>query len=124
MPGDDVKMEPVDVHIVGGEKQTAPDFGVWRSITLAGTEIGGLSMQLLPQEEKRHRAIIIIQPGVAANVLGNVFIGTRAQVQATLPQGGQLVNGNSVVLESASEVWIAADGSHSLTVTVLDERFK
>lgn len=50
-----------------------------------------------------------------------VLLGSRGQVQNN--QGGQYLVGNSVSIENGQEVWMTGDGTNSLIVTVLAERY-
>jgi hypothetical protein len=114
--------EPIPVKIISAAAETrlAPEFGNWRSTqTIAGAQAG---VRILPQESKRNRAIIVIAQGAAANRTGSVFIGKREVVLNG--QGAQLDYGMSVVQEAAAEVWMVGDGINSLTVSVLDERYR
>lgn len=115
-------VEPVPVHIVGtsvDDQESAP-YASWQTIPLTGTEA---AQQLLAQDVKRKRAQIFINPGFTnGNTLGYVLVGSRSQVQNG--QGGVLVSGNVVNISNTRELWIATDGSHALTVTILDERYR
>lgn len=108
---------PIPVSIVEdkAERVKSATWGVWTGYVLAGTE---QPFQILPQDERRRRAVIVVtgaSPGI-------VYIGTRAQ---TLQQrGGVLPGGVTIVEESASERWIAPDGTHPMTVSVLLEGYR
>lgn len=116
---------PVPVHVVGDEttKNESPPFGSWSSYKFVGTE---RPVQVLPQTEKRKRAVIWCLPGyVNNNTTGAVMIGTRAQCEAASPSdtAGIMVSGQTVEVTNQQAVYMVPDGSHSLTVTVLDERY-
>lgn len=116
---DDVKANAIPVTVVG-EKETPATFGIWTTYKLTGTE---QAQMILPLSLKRHRAVIQVMNGfLNNNNLGYVLIGSLGQVQNG--QGGVLVSGVSVTIESESAVFLAPDGSHALTVTVLEERYR
>ncbi len=114
----ELDIPPIPVCIVddqSAEKIEAATWGVWTSYTLAGTEP---AQQIIPQDRRRRRAVVIVNgasPGV-------VYIGTQAQVQRQV--GGILAGGNSVTLESQSPMWMAPDGTHPMTVSVLVEGYR
>lgn len=124
------KMEPIPVYQVPDpnapaappERIAAADFGAFGKVVLAGTETKGAKLSLLPRENKRNRAVIWITPGAAGNVAGKVIIGSAAQCDGGT--GAELVNGMSLTYEGASPVFLAADGTNSLTVNFVDERFR
>jgi hypothetical protein len=55
------------------------------------------------------------------NTVGYVLIGSRSQVMNG--QGAQIQNGFGTVTEGTQETWMTSDGSHSLSVVVLQERY-
>lgn len=128
------KLDPIPVRIIKDQQDIAneaADFGAW-SVTQFITGLEG-PRQILPQANKRKRAIIYILPGfVNNNTVGYVSFGSQSQMNAygaaaatgLLLAGGILVAGNNVTLQSKSELWCRPDGSHSLTVVVIDERYQ
>jgi len=114
-------MEPVPVRLVG-ESQSQVDsaeLSSWQSYKFVGTE---QALRLLATSKNRKRAVIMVLPGFANNnTVGNVYVGTQEQVQNR--QGGILVSGVVFEIDSQRETWVAPDGTNSLTVTVLDERY-
>lgn len=118
----DPGLQPVPVHghvtaKVEGSVPTAPkaaDFGAWQTYTLAATTAAQL---ILPHDEQRARAVIIVAG------TGPVFVGTKAQCQASPVLGGSLATGANVETRNRQELWLAPDGTHTATVTVLTERW-
>src|SRR5579859_4814904 len=106
-------MEPIPVPVHGevairGDVPTAPKaagFGAWATYTLAATTA---AQKILPYDEQRARA---------------VYVGSRAQCQASPVLGGQLATGTIVDTRNKQELWLAPDGTHTATVTVLVERW-
>lgn len=58
-----------------------------------------------------------------AAVPGVVFVGSKAQCQASPALGGQVPNGAVAEVKNKQELWLAPDGTHAATVTVLLERW-
>lgn len=122
------KIDPVPVCIVDDntpEKIRSATYSAWSSYQFAGTE--NVPVKLLPYDERRRRAVIQGLPGFKTNnTLGNMWIGSRAQVGNGNPAGAGaiLVSGQSVTVESASELFCVPDGTHELSVTVLDEIYR
>lgn len=130
-------MKPVPVCIVKSngddlDVEEAPStFGNWSNYKfLTGAEA---PVQILSQDRNRKRAVIFVNSGFAnSNINGFVSIGnqkqiagiTSATVMAQGNSGGLFVAGNTFVYESEDALWAVGDGSHSLTVTVLDERYR
>ena len=52
-----------------------------------------------------------------------MWVGTQAQCQTSPPVGGFLAAGASVVVENNQGLWMIGDGTNSLRVTVLQERW-
>ncbi|MCW2899982.1 MAG: hypothetical protein JWO67_2247 [Streptosporangiaceae bacterium] len=111
----------VPVH-VGHDLNTqtqAADFGAWGTyITPAGAD---QARPILPYDPNRHRATIIVN-GAA----GNVWVGTAAQCQANPPVGGFLAAGQpglQTVVENNQALYMIGDGTNSVKVTVLVERW-
>lgn len=116
MVGDVVKVE-----VVNREEEAAPHFGEGTAITFTGTATDQ-PQPMLPQAPTRHRAVITVY-GVNATV----FLGSLAKVSNG--QGYQLkassaTVGTSIVIESASAVWVMSDKATASTVTWWDERFQ
>ena len=115
-------MEPIPVPVHGevairGDVPTAPKaagFGAWATYTLAATTA---AQKILPYDEQRARAVLIISGA------GPVYVGSRAQCQASPVLGGQLATGTIVDTRNKQELWLAPDGTHTATVTVLAERW-
>jgi hypothetical protein len=114
---------------------TAPEFSTWSAWALKGTENNSASgtgcIQLLKQEMKRKRAVITIGGAFPTGTptAGMVMIGDQNRVKnfnpaVPVPLAGILYAGMSITIEGQSEVWVAADGTNPLTVTVLDERYQ
>lgn len=121
-----VDVKPVPVLLIGDEttKEESPTFGSWKSYKLQGTEV---AQQILPQTDRRARAIIWVTPGIpAGNNAGAVYFGTQAQTQNPNPSdvAGILVNMTQIEIQSQQAVWMVPDGSHALTVTVYDEQYR
>lgn len=123
------KIQPVPVAIMDDWTKDSPaTFGVWQTYCFfTGTEA---PIKILSQSNRRKRAVIICQSGFANNnVVGYISIGSQNQIVTPLaavvaPNGGALTAGLSVVTEAESELWAAPDGSHSLTLLVLDEQYR
>jgi hypothetical protein len=106
-------------HDLNVQNQAA-DYGAWATyVTPAAADT---ARKILPHDEYRHRATIVVN-GAA----GYVVVGTQAQCQATSLVGGQLFAGQpglQVIIENNQDLWLVGDGSHSCTVTVLVERWE
>jgi hypothetical protein len=97
------------------EKLADADLSAWFTLIFGGTEA---YQAVLPQDRKRHRAIIIAN-GTAGN-----YIVLGKQNQVANGQGGRLYVGNSVVIESAAAVWCNPSTSgDAIVLTVIDERY-
>lgn len=109
---------PVPVSIVENkaEKVEAATFGAWTGYVLAGTEP---AFQILPQDRKRRRAVIVIS-GAAP---GLIYIA-ESQGKAQAKKGGPIGGGNSVTLESQTQMWISPDGTNPMTIAVLLEGYR
>lgn len=114
---------PVKVVVTNPSEQVrefAPELSAFNSWELQGTEVAGASMQVLPQDTRRHKAHIYVTSTVpTANAY--VVLGKREQVMNG--QGFRLYSGQRVTVESQAAVWLAADGVDPITVSVLDERY-
>lgn len=125
-----IGLDVVKVHVVASdvpEKKperttSAADFGAWATFqTPAGPD---QARRILSNNRKRTRAVLLCSAGLAGNVAGAVFLGTQAQAQTTQAglSGGRLIAGQSITIESYSDLWLVGDGTNSLTVTVMDEQ--
>lgn len=117
-----VKIDPIDVRVVGGEatKESAADFGSWRTFNILANNAQG-PQQILPIDRNRSKARIIVTNGAGAAAGAFVLLGSRGQIQNN--QGGTLFGGNTITVESSQEVWLTGDGTNAMTVTVLAERY-
>jgi hypothetical protein len=99
----------------------AADFGSYMTYaTPAGADI---ARQILPFDNSRHRAVLVVSaPGSVAATAG-VWIGTQAQCQASPPVGGYLPNGTVLAVEHNQAIWLVGDGANALRVTVVMERW-
>jgi hypothetical protein len=98
----------------------AADYGAWSTITTpAGVD---LARPILAFEPARHRATIIVSAPGAVVAGSGVWVGSPAQCQASPPLGGFLPPG-SYVVENNQAVWMIGDGTNSMRVTVLQERW-
>lgn len=116
------KPQPIPVTFERTEPLSA-DFGAWQTYLLTGLEA---PQQILKREDKRARAVITVQsaPLTPAVIDGYVVVGARGQcMNPAGGAGGVLLRGQTIEVRSKSEVWLVGDGSHALTVTVLDERY-
>lgn len=107
----------VHAHIEGPvpTKDLGADFGGWITYTLAATTA---PQRILMHDEHRRRAVIIVSG------TGPVFVGTEAQTKASPVLGGQLATGAVIETKNRQELWLAPDGTHTATVTVLNERWE
>jgi hypothetical protein len=118
---DTAALEPVPVHGVIEVTNQVPvqvraaDFGGWQTIAVPAS---AFSVQLIGYGEHRARCVLIISG------TGPVYVGSKAQCQANPPVGGLLPTGTVVQTANKQELWLAGDGSHTATVTVLLERFE
>lgn len=92
----------------------AAGYGAWTTYVLGGTE---KAQPIIPFDDRRARALIIVSG------TGPVFVGTMAQTQSSPPLGGQLATGATVEIRNQQQLWMVPDGTHSVTVTVLVERW-
>jgi hypothetical protein len=106
-----------DLNIQG----QAADYGSWMTyLTPAGAD---QARPVLPMEPARHRATILVSAPGAVVAGSGVWVGTMAQCQAAPPVGGFLAVGASVVIENNQALFLIGDGTNSLRVTVLQERW-
>lgn len=122
--GNDAGYAPaVRVHIVGSDidKEEGTEYASFQTYKLVGTE--SQPTRILAQDLKRKRAVIQVNNGFTDNnTSGYVLIGDVGAVSNH--QGALLTAGNQVVLENGRALYLMPDGSHALTVTVIDERYK
>ena len=120
-PVPDAEMVPVPVSgsvRVEHDVPTMPraaDFGAWTTYTLTATTT---AQPILPYDSNRARAVIIVSGA------GPVYVGSEGQVQASPVLGGLLPTGAIVETKNKQKLWLAPDGTHSATVTVLVERWE
>lgn len=121
---DHAGMDPIPVRIVGQkDEQIKPATYVsWSSWSTGQTQPINLPIQILPQTGKRKTATIRVMPGLlAANLAGNIRVGTREEVQAG--QGGFITVNQNFDYTAQNEVWLMGDGTNDLLITVKDERY-
>lgn len=92
----------------------AADYGAYTTFTLAATTP---AQQIIGEDPRRSRAYVF------CSGTGPVYIGSQAQCQASPVLGYQLVTGTGLEIKNNQQVWLAPDGSHSATVSVLIERW-
>jgi hypothetical protein len=100
------------------EKSEAADWGSWQTFALSSTTV---PQQILPQNNKRRKAQIIIFNGTGAAAGAFVLVGSKGQVFNKT--GGQLQAGRYPV-ENTQELYATSDGTNSMIVVVLDERYE
>jgi len=121
---EDKELEAVKVEVVSSvsERTSRPEFGEGTTFPFSGTTIDQM-VQLIPQEPRRHRAVIIVTAGAAA---ASVFIGSASKVANG--QGMKLtapINSSvPFVSESQSAVYAISDKVAPSTVSVWDERYQ
>jgi len=105
------------------EKVRAATYGGWSGYQFAATD---QAVMVLRFDERRRRAVLAVVPGAAGNVNGNLWVGSKAQITNGNPSasGAKLINGMSITIESASDVWVIPDGANSLGLVVLDEIYR
>jgi hypothetical protein len=97
----------------------APEFGAWSTYDFAG--FSGQIVQVLPQDKKRARAVIRAS-------LGNVYVGSQAQVRNQIDPAvgpvvsGQVANGSQWEITAQSALW--AIGDPGARLVVLAERYQ
>jgi hypothetical protein len=105
---------PVTIVDRPAVKEASSQLSSWYSYVLLGTEV---AFQLLPQDARRHRAIILVQ-GIAANF---VILGKQNQISNN--QGARVLAPASIVTESAAAVWCIPQSGQPVTIAVQDERY-
>lgn len=119
----DHDVQSVPVHITGTDEVNVDvaDFGTWQTYPITAS-MGYI--QLLAQDHRRHRAILIIQAGSAV-ATDTLLIGSMAQVQNNA--GGKFAGGFSsfmgFVLENAQALYASTSATNTFYITVCDERF-
>jgi hypothetical protein len=109
---------PIPVRMVGGTQVSAPEFGSLRTFVIAGTSP---PQQILAQNDNRDQARILVYAGTGAAATAYVQVGSRQQVMNNV--GGQLLPGTNLEIKTSQEFWLGSDGSNTMIVTVLDERY-
>jgi hypothetical protein len=111
----------VDVRIVTDETASSPvpDHAAFYTIQLAGTET--TFSPLCSRSLKRSRVYVRCVPGAAGNITGYVLIGTREQVMQGI--GFRILNGHDFSYYGQPELYCKGDGTNSLYLAVIDERF-
>lgn len=115
----------IPVHVIRqdtAEQIASSQHAAWFTFVLQGTEA---PFQLLPQDNKRHRAMIWASgPGVAGN---SARIGRQkgaSNASSTNNVGAVLaIGGPTITYEGSSEVWCTPTGQ-IITISVLDERYE
>lgn len=119
-PVPDAEMVPVPVKgavTIEGALPTTPraaDFGAWITYVLAANTA---AQPILPYDDDRSRALIIVSG------TGPVYVGSQGQTQASPVLGGLLPTGATIEVKNKQALWLASDGTHTATVTVLVERW-
>lgn len=114
------EMEALRVHVenFGAEREQSADWGSWQTFFFSAT--ANPAQQVLPQNNRRKSATLQVN-----GATGYVLVGTRGQVMNG--QGGRLFGGagiNRCTVENKQELWMIGDGTNTLTVTILDERYE
>jgi hypothetical protein len=111
------QLRPVVVQHSGAEPVASigADYGGWFTFALTATQAAQI---IMPHDERRARAVIIVQ-----STGGTVWVGSKPQTQASPVLGGNLPPG-TFELKNKQELWLAPDGTHTATVTVLIERYE
>lgn len=106
----------VHAHIQGvvPTKASAAEYGAWITYVLAAT---AAAQKILPHDENRARALLVVSG------TGPVYIGSQAQAQSSPVQGGVIPSPAVIELKNKRELWLAPDGTHTATVSVLMERW-
>jgi len=103
--------------------QTVADFGGYQTYVLTGSEN---PFRILRSDPNRSKAYVMVTG------TGPIWIGTESfceQIKAGLSQtagmvpGGYVATGMTVTVTHKQELWMVGDGTHSATVTVINERW-
>lgn len=132
-------VESVPVHVVSTDakpgKSLAPEFGRWRTITVANVvgpnSITPGAQRLFNRSLRRHRGHIIVNATVAAQpVTDGVLVGSREEISSGQPAipgqlGGYLQIGDSIRWEAQSELWVCYPSTNTspVYVTICDEQY-
>lgn len=128
-PQDEQPIMPVPVHgelSIAGRVYTseeASDFGTYRTVVLAGTED---KIQILSFDLRRVRAVLIVSG------TGPVYFGSESQcaainaqtVRTTTGAGFVLPANVAIELRNKEPLWMIPDGTHSATVSILQEKMR
>lgn len=96
----------------------AADYGAYTTVSIPASTY---STMLLPYDENRKVAWVLVTTGASATV----YIGTQAQVQANPQLGFPMTTSTPFMqITHKQEVWIGGDGSHAATVALAIERWK
>jgi hypothetical protein len=118
-------MQAIPVKIQGTEEVRTAKYRSTHTVSTISAGDPLPTQRLLPQAPKRHRAVVKSRPLLAAETMEYVLIGAEAQVN--VGRGYQLWNGESVVIESSSSMFIGqgtTPTTHPISVSVIDERFE
>ena len=112
------KPDPIHVVIDGPavERDEAADYTSFQTYTLGGTE---KAFRIVPQARLRSRCVIVCKPGNASNTNGFVLLGRQQEVMNG--QGKIMTAGETYTYQGQGAIFLAADGTNSLVVTVADE---
>jgi len=115
----------VDVRIIHGSAlfhEEAADFGAFFSVVLAGTEA---PVQLLPYDVNRKRATVTCT-GTGPVYIGSLSGVTQAKAGAVTGQAPAFIlpTGITVTITGKQAVYLAPDGTHTATVSVVAERWE
>lgn len=116
---DATEIQPVAVRVVGNDTDEirAADKSGASNWQLLGTEA---PFRVVGRQGRRSKATIKVGPGLpGGNVAGFVLFGPLEKVANG--QGAILFVNQTIEYEAAPELWCATDGSHSLTISVIDE---
>ena len=118
--------EAILVRIEGtsNEKTTAADVASFRTFAIAATD--NAAFQVLAQDKKRHKAIIMVHNALGAAVPAippYVYIGQQAQSGANGDaRGAAIVAGDLFPYESAGALWLVPAGV-ACSVSIIEERY-
>jgi len=112
-------VDAIPVTIVTPEEHEAPEFASFTTYSVPAS--GSFPQQILPQNDRRAKARILVFAGTGAAATAFVRVGTRGQVMNN--QGGQLIAGVNCEVTATQEQWMGGDGTNAMIVVVLDERY-
>lgn len=118
----------IPVEIVAdstAEKIDAAVYGGWTSFNFPAAN--GAPLQILRFNKRRKRAVITIT-SLVGTLTGVAVLGSQNQINNGFSAGivgyaGYLLNGSSITVESASEIW-ATNIINDVCITVLDESYR